>query len=89
MDLNKTILSPQDRLGLFLKVFGWPFFSITVIKTCSRDNINVRENWYLTTFKPLLNILINTSQDPRVSGVLSLLTRAKLVLAYKVEQTLI
>ena len=49
----------------------------------------MRENWDLTTFKPLLNILINTSQDPRVSGVLSLLTRAKLVLAYKVEQTLI
>ena len=26
---------PAGRLGLFLKVFGWPFFSITVIKTCS------------------------------------------------------
>jgi len=33
---------------------------------------------YLSTFKPLLNILMSASADPRVPGVLSLLTRAKI-----------
>jgi len=32
---------------------------------------------YLSTFKPLLNILMSASADPRVPVVLSLLTRAK------------
>ena len=37
-----------------------------------------RENWYLLTFKPLLNVLTKNSIDPRVTGTLSLLTRSKI-----------
>jgi hypothetical protein len=63
----------NNFLGLFLKVFGWSFFSITVVEPCSRDQLRVRENWYLSTFKPLLNILMVASSDPRVPCVLSFL----------------
>lgn len=68
----------NNFLGIFLKVFGWSFFSITVVETCSRDQLNVRENWYLSTFKPLLNILKVASSGPRVPGILSSLTRSKI-----------
>ena len=65
-------------LGMFLKVFGWANFSITVIETCSRDMLPERENWYLLTFKPLLNVLTKNSAYPRVTGTMSLLTRSKI-----------
>lgn len=65
-------------LGLFLKTFGWSNFSITVVETCPRDVLLKRENWYLTTFQPLLNVLMSNTEDPRVFGALSLLTRSKI-----------
>ena len=72
--------SPKQRnlLGLFLKVFGWSHFSITIIETCSPNEVRIRENWYLSTFQPLLNVLMNASTNPKVSGKLSLLTPAKI-----------
>lgn len=68
----------HNFLGLFLKVFGWVKFSITVIETCPRDMLPERENWYLLTFKPLLNVLKKNYTDPRVPGTQSLLTRSKI-----------
>lgn len=65
-------------LGLFLKTFGWSNFSITVVETCPRDVLLQRENWYLATFQPLLNVLMSNTKDPRVFGTLSLLTRSKI-----------
>jgi len=65
-------------LGIFLSVFGWSNFSITVIETCPRANLASRENWYLTKFKPLLNVLMSSSNYPIVSTNLSLLTRFKI-----------
>ena len=37
-----------------------------------------RENWYLLTFNPLLNVLMKNYTDPRVPGTQSLLTRSKI-----------
>jgi hypothetical protein len=37
-----------------------------------------RENWYVLTFQPLLNVLTKNSTDPRVPGTLSLRTRSKI-----------
>jgi hypothetical protein len=68
----------ENFLGLFLKVFGWSCFSITIVETCSRDQVTVRENWYLLTFQPLLNVLMSASIDPRVPFAQSLLTRSKI-----------
>lgn len=68
----------HNFLGLFLKVFGWDNFSITVIETSPRDMLAERENWYLFSFQPLLNVLMKNSADPRVPGSMSLLTRSKI-----------
>lgn len=64
-------------LVLFLKVFGWSNFSITVVEVCSRKETFSRENWYLSRFQPLLNVL--TSANVRaVSTNISMLTRSKI-----------
>lgn len=65
-------------LGTFLSVFEWYNFSITIVEICSTDKLLERENWYLSRFKPLLNFLTNSSNDPRGSSSLSLLTRSKI-----------
>lgn len=65
-------------LGIFLKAFGWVNFSITVVQTCNRDMLKQREDWYLSVFKPLLNVKINSTIDPRRFKTLSLLTRSKI-----------
>ena len=36
------------------------------MEKCPRNQLNDRENWYLSNFKPLLNILMSASADPRV-----------------------
>lgn len=65
-------------LGIFLNAFGWDKFSITVVETCPRDMLKEREDWYLSTFKPLLNVLMNSTVDPRRSDTLSSFTRSKI-----------
>ncbi|WP_460624620.1 hypothetical protein [Isoptericola nanjingensis] len=69
----------NNFLALFLKTFGWHNFSITVVETCSREQIVARENWYLYTFKPLLNVIMTA--NPRDILGLSVLTRSKISLA--------
>ena len=51
----------RNFLGYFLKSFGWSNFSITVIEISSKDNLSVRENWYLNKYKPLLNVQITSA----------------------------
>lgn len=62
---------------LFVRVFGWENFSITVVELCLREQRHNREDWYLSQYKPLLNILM--SSQPTSVG-LSLLTRSKISL---------
>jgi len=45
-----------------------------------------RENWYLLTFHPLLNVIMKNSTDSRVPGTQSLLTRSKLSATLKVRK---
>jgi group I intron endonuclease len=74
-------------LGIFLSVFGWSNFSITVIETNPRavaaKQLATRENWYLSRYHPLLNVLISSSNYPIVSTSLSLLTRSKISASLK------
>lgn len=64
-------------LGLFLRVFGWANFSITVVEVCTRKDLLSRENWYLARFQPLLNVLMLAGVLPVSTGT-SLLTRSKI-----------
>lgn len=67
----------SNFLGLFLSVFGWSNFSITVVEVCPREDLLSRENWYLSYFQPTLNVL--TSASVRISQTgLSMLTRSKI-----------
>jgi group I intron endonuclease len=68
----------ENFLGLFLSVFGWSNFSITVIETCSRAELATREDWYLSRYHPLLNVLMSSSNYTLMSTSLSLLTRSKI-----------
>lgn len=72
--------SPKQAnfLGLFLKVFGWSCFSITVVETCSVGTLRERENWYLSTFCPLLNVLTSAFANPSQALSPSTLTRSKI-----------
>jgi group I intron endonuclease len=71
---------PKQRnfLWFFLKTFGWTKFSITVIEVCSKDNLGVRENWYLSKYQPILNVLKSSGEDPRQPGIISWLTHSKI-----------
>jgi group I intron endonuclease len=53
------------------------------VETCTKDRLRSRENWYLSLFSPLLNLLINTNQISRKSNVISALTRAKISASLK------
>lgn len=70
--------SKKTFLGLFLRVFGWANFSITVVEICPRKILIVRENWYLSTFQPLLNVLMSAGIQYISTNVVSLLTRSKI-----------
>lgn len=67
----------NNFLGLFLRVFGWNNFSITVVEVCPRVDLFNRENWYLSRFQPLLNVMTKAGMQPVLTG-LSSLTRAKI-----------
>jgi len=51
-------------------------FSITIIELVPINKLREREDWYLTKFMPLLNILSGT--DPRIIPIKSLLTKFKI-----------
>lgn len=38
--------SPRSKnfLGLFLKFFGWEYFSITVVEICNKNSLSDKEN---------------------------------------------
>jgi group I intron endonuclease len=68
----------RNYLGFFLKTFGWTNFAITVIEVCPKDRLPVRENWYLSKYQPILNVLRSSGEDPRQPGIISQLTRSKI-----------
>jgi len=70
-------VNQTNFLGLFLRVFGWKYFSITVVELCPRKDLFIRENWYLAQFQPLLNVLTIAGVQP-ISSTMSLLTRSKI-----------
>jgi group I intron endonuclease len=67
----------NNFLGLFLRVFEWGNFSITVVEVCPRGDHLLREDWYLSRFQPLLNVLMVAGGPPPTEGQ-SLLTRFKI-----------
>lgn len=69
----------NNFLGLFLSVFGWSCFSITIVEVCSISDLAPRENWYLTHFKPLLNSAMVAYAMK--SFTISALTRSKISMA--------
>lgn len=70
-------------LGLFLNIFGWEMFSVTIVELVPVNKLREREDWYLKTFMPLLNILMTSGADPRMTRIISVLTR------YKISQSLL
>lgn len=72
--------SPKKRnfLGIFLNIFGWSNFSITIIETTPRIFLADRENWYLSRYKPLLNVLTSATNFFVEPIGHSLLTRSKI-----------
>jgi group I intron endonuclease len=73
----------NNFLGLFIKEFGWSCFSVTLIEKCSPDTLQVKEDWYLTKFKPLLNFMTKSYSDPRRGNQVSVMTK------YKISKALI
>lgn len=69
-------------LALFLRVFGWSNFSITVVEVCPCNELISRENWYLSRFQPLLNVVMLAGVLPVDVGK-SLLTRSKISASLK------
>jgi len=67
----------KNFLGLFIKVFKWSSFSVTLIEKCSIQKLKCKEDWYLSKFKPLLNFMTNSYVDARNRNKVSLLTRKK------------
>ena len=58
----------------------WSKFSITVVEVCPRESLRSRENWYLSRYNPLLNVLMTAGERADLPG-LSLLTRSKISLS--------
>lgn len=67
----------KTYLGLFIEFFGIDKFSFTILETCSKSELKVREDWYLDKFKPLLNMLI-ASYTPNETYKVSELTKLKI-----------
>nr|YP_004376386.1 intronic ORF at intron 1 of nad1 [Moniliophthora roreri]ADO51575.1 intronic ORF at intron 1 of nad1 [Moniliophthora roreri] len=65
-------------LGLLIYIFGWKKFTVTIIETCSIKSLKEREDWYLNTFNPLLNILTNSYSNAQVNYIVSKITKAKI-----------
>lgn len=64
-------------LGSFLQFFGLQYFSITVVELCSPQDLRNREDYYLSSFMPLLNVL-TSSMTRHEYDKLSMLTRSKI-----------
>ena len=47
----------NNFLGLFLRTFGWECFTITIVEVCSPSEQAKREDYYLSSFHPMLNVL--------------------------------
>lgn len=69
-------------LGLFISIFGWKSFSVTIIERCPAELLQSREDWYLDSFYPLLNYLPKSYSDGRNFEVSSM-TRLKISAALK------
>jgi group I intron endonuclease len=70
----------NNFLGLFLRTFGWEFFTITIVEVCPQlSDLSKREDYYLSTFHPMLNFLTRNVESNTVSdNVVTALTRAKI-----------
>jgi len=64
-------------LGLFIRFFGINSFSFTIVETCSKFDLKSREDWYLSCFNPLLNMLSNSYTQEK-SNKMSELTKLKI-----------
>jgi len=67
----------RNFLGFFLKTFGWTSFAITVIEVCPKDKLGVagtasRENWFLSKYQPILNVLKSSGEEPLLACALEL-----------------
>jgi len=65
----------RNFLGNFIEFFGSFSFSVTLIKECSIDKLQIREEWYLNRFKPLLNYRIKSYTNPSKLKVMSMLIK--------------
>jgi group I intron endonuclease len=52
----------RNFLGFFFKTFGWTNFAITVIEVCPKDKLGIQENWYLSKYQPILNVLKSSGE---------------------------
>ena len=69
----------NNFLGLFLRTFGWEYFTITIVEVCPLSEQAKREDYYLSTFHPMLNFLTSNVETTTVSDKeISMLTRAKI-----------
>lgn len=55
----------RTHLGLAFSFFGINCFSFTIVELCSPNDLKVREDWYLNTYSPLLNMLTKSSINPK------------------------
>jgi group I intron endonuclease len=73
-------LKESSFLGVFLSTFGWLSFSITIIEVLPQYSdklLREREDWYLKTFMPLLNMQ-TSSNSPARDLKMSPITRLKI-----------
>lgn len=50
----------NNFLSLFISTFNWSSFSVTLVEKCNKNDLKIREDWYLNRFKPLLNFFTSS-----------------------------
>lgn len=73
----------DNHLGLAFSFFGLQFFSFTIVELCSTDDLKTREDWYLNTFNPLLNMLTESYMSVNSGNSSSILRNQKISDAIK------
>lgn len=52
---------------------------VTLIDKSIKKKLNIRKDRHLNRFSPLLNIIINSYNEPRILGKRSIVTRQKII----------
>lgn len=68
----------NNFLGRFIQIFGWSCFSVTLIEKCNSNILQIREDYYLNKFKPLLNFMTKSYVDARKIKGVSIITKYKI-----------